>query len=56
LEVYVDGCFISSMPFRSSTKTLGGFAFGPVSGYDLQFIIIGNTIYPMTLHFPIRIR
>ncbi len=56
LEVYVDGRFICSMPFKSTSRTETHFRdFGPISGYDFQFVITGNYTTPGTIYFPIRI-
>jgi hypothetical protein len=56
VEFYIDDRLVVSTPFRSTTQTLSGFTFGPVSGYDFQFRILGNTTQPVTIYFPIRIR
>lgn len=56
LEVYLDGVFKCSMPFRSTSRTKTDFRdFGPTSGTDFQFIIRGNYTQPMQIFFPIRI-
>lgn len=56
LEIYLDDVLINSFPFTSTSKTRSSFTFGPRSGYDFQFRIVGDTTQPGTIHFPMRIR
>ncbi len=55
LEVYIDNILRASRPFKSTSRTVGEFRFGPVSGRDFQFVIQGYRILPCEIHFPIRI-
>ena len=55
LEVYVDGRFVCSMPFKSNTRIRDYFQFGPASGHDFQFMIKGNYTTFGEILLPIRI-
>lgn len=55
LKVYMDGVLMDTMSFSSTTRTVGNFRFGPLSGYDFQFSITGNYNAAGTIYFPIRV-
>ncbi len=55
IEVYVDEKLVGTFPFKSTSRTVGVFPFGPVSGHDFQFVITGNYNTLGTIYFPIRI-
>lgn len=55
LELYIDENLVFSFPFNSTIRTVGNFPFGPVPGYDFQFIIGGSYNTLGTIYFPMRI-
>src|SRR5574343_168093 len=55
LKVYVDDVLVAMFPFRSITRTLDYFRFGPSSGIALYFTIEGNFTVSGSLFLPVRI-
>jgi hypothetical protein len=55
LNLWVEGTLAAMFPFKSNAVTEQYFRFGPYSGYDFYFEIVGDYDVPGQIIFPIRI-